>query len=77
MRAHELLCAPISDARVVAIALNTVGLPTAEAARAAIASVEDETGIPCDDVPRFGADRLLDALLSALASTPEVGVRTS
>jgi uncharacterized NAD-dependent epimerase/dehydratase family protein len=77
VQAHELLCAPISDARVVAIALNTVGLPTDEAARAAIASVEDETGLPCDDVPRFGADRLLDALLSALASTPEIGVRTS
>jgi uncharacterized NAD-dependent epimerase/dehydratase family protein len=71
VHAYELICAPISEARVAAIALNTVDLIADEQARIAIAAVEDETGLPCDDAPRFGADRLLDAVLSALESEPQ------
>ena len=71
VHAYELICAPISEARVAAIALNTVDLIADKQARSAIAAVEDETGLPCDDVPRFGADRLLDAVLSALESEPQ------
>lgn len=70
VRAYELVCAPISGARVAAIALNTADLQDDEHARAAIESVENETGLPCDDVPRFGADRLLDAVLTALDGAP-------
>ena len=64
--AYELICAPISKVRVAAVALNTAELADDEQALAAIASVEDGTGLPCDDAPRFGADRLLDAVLEAL-----------
>jgi uncharacterized NAD-dependent epimerase/dehydratase family protein len=71
IQAHELVSAPISEARVAAIALNTADLATDDQARAAIASVEDDTGLPCDDVPRFGADRLLDAVLATLDDVPE------
>lgn len=48
-------------AAVRAIALNTVDLSTDEA-RAFIAQVEKDTALPADDVVRFGADKLLDAL---------------
>ena len=33
-------------------------------AREAIAAAEEETGLPADDPVRFGAERLLDAVLS-------------
>ncbi|MBI1841852.1 MAG: DUF1611 domain-containing protein [Verrucomicrobia bacterium] len=49
-------------ARVAAVALNTWGLSEAEASLEALA-VETETGLPCDDVVRSGASRLLEALL--------------
>lgn len=48
-------------AAVRAIALNTVDLSTDDA-RAFITQVERDTGLPVDDVVRFGADKLLDAL---------------
>jgi uncharacterized NAD-dependent epimerase/dehydratase family protein len=71
VHAYELVSAPISKARVAAIALNTAELASDDEARAAIADVEDETGLPCDDAPRFGADRLLDAVLASLDELPE------
>ena len=37
-----------------------------EAARAAVESAECETGLPADDPVRFGAGRLLDAILARL-----------
>ncbi len=48
--------------RVVAIALNTAHLDELSAQQA-IARVERETGLPCTDPVRLGADRLLDAIL--------------
>jgi len=49
--------------RVAAIALNTGHLDET-AAQDAIAQIQAETGLPCSDVVRFGADLLLDALIS-------------
>ena len=46
-----------------AIALNTSTLSEDEA-REAIAAAEEETGLPADDPVRFGAERLLDAVLN-------------
>ena len=50
---------------MAAIALNTRALDEDDA-RAAIAAAEAETGLPADDVVRFGADRLADAVLEAV-----------
>lgn len=51
------------EVRVKAIALNTGHLKVAEAEKA-IAQVRQETGLPCTDVVRFGADLLLDAVFN-------------
>jgi uncharacterized NAD-dependent epimerase/dehydratase family protein len=59
---HERMSLRLRPARVVAIALNTSTVSEDEA-RAAIAAAEEETGLPADDPVRFGAERLLDAVL--------------
>jgi uncharacterized NAD-dependent epimerase/dehydratase family protein len=51
----------LQPARVAAIALNTHHLD-GPAASDAIAQVRAETGLPCTDPVRFGADLLLDAV---------------
>ena len=63
--AYESVAAPVRPARVAAIALNTSDLDE-DAAGAAIADAERETGLVADDVVRFGADRVLRAVLAAL-----------
>jgi uncharacterized NAD-dependent epimerase/dehydratase family protein len=47
---------------VAAVALNTGHLDEATA-KAEIAKVEAETGLPCTDAIRFGANRLLEAVM--------------
>ena len=64
IRLHELISLPARKAKVAAIALNTAGLDD-DAARAAIASAEEETGLVADDPVRFGAGRLVEAVLAA------------
>jgi uncharacterized NAD-dependent epimerase/dehydratase family protein len=64
---YERLALPVRPARVAAVALNTARLDEADA-RAAIAAAEAETALPADDPVRFGPDRLLDAVLTALPS---------
>jgi uncharacterized NAD-dependent epimerase/dehydratase family protein len=51
-----------TPAKVVAIALNTAHLDDTEAQRA-IEQAAIETGLPCTDPVRMGADLLLDAIL--------------
>jgi uncharacterized NAD-dependent epimerase/dehydratase family protein len=66
--AYESVTAPVRPARVAAIALNTSDLDE-DSARAAIAEAERETGLPADDVVRFGPERVLQAVLHALDTT--------
>jgi D-glutamate N-acetyltransferase len=63
---HERVALPVRPARVAAVALNTQAVGNEEA-RAAIAAAEDETGLPADDPVRFGAKRLVDAVLAAVS----------
>jgi uncharacterized NAD-dependent epimerase/dehydratase family protein len=64
---HERSSLPLRPARVAAIALNTRGLDEGEA-KAAVAAVEAETGLPTDDPVRFGAGTLLDSVLRVVQS---------
>jgi uncharacterized NAD-dependent epimerase/dehydratase family protein len=65
---YESIASRVRPARVGAVALNTSDLDE-EAARAAIADAERETGLVTDDVVRFGPERVLDAVLKALDTT--------
>ncbi|MGY1887109.1 DUF1611 domain-containing protein [Blastococcus sp. SYSU DS0753] len=65
VRGYEQAAGWVRPARVAAVALNTAGLDDADA-RAAVGSAAAETGLVSDDVVRFGATRVLDAVLSAL-----------
>jgi uncharacterized NAD-dependent epimerase/dehydratase family protein len=65
---HERMSLRLRPAKVACIALNSSGV-SEEEARVAIAAAEDETGLPADDPVRFGAGRLLDAVLDRTAST--------
>jgi uncharacterized NAD-dependent epimerase/dehydratase family protein len=60
---HERMSLRLRPAKVVCVALNTSRVEE-DQARAAIAAAEDETGLPADDPVRFGAAKLLDAVLN-------------
>jgi uncharacterized NAD-dependent epimerase/dehydratase family protein len=60
---HERMSLKLRPAKVAAIALNTSTVSEDEA-REAITAAEEETGLPADDPVRFGAERLLDAVLN-------------
>ena len=62
---HELVSLPARKATVVAVALNTSQMDDADARRA-VEEAARETGLACDDPVRFGAARLLDAVLGAV-----------
>jgi D-glutamate N-acetyltransferase len=59
---HERMSLIARQARVACIALNTRDLDEDEARRA-IEAAEEETGLPAGDPVRFGAERLVDALV--------------
>jgi len=61
---HERMSLKRRPAKVAAIALNTAPV-SEEDAREAIAAAEQETGLPADDPVRFGAGKLLEAVLKA------------
>jgi uncharacterized NAD-dependent epimerase/dehydratase family protein len=69
---HERAALPIRPARVAALALNTAD-QAEEEARLAVAAAEDETGLPADDPVRFGAGKLVDAVLAHVRDTEPVG----
>jgi uncharacterized NAD-dependent epimerase/dehydratase family protein len=60
---YERASLPARPARVAAVALNTRDLDE-PSARDAIGAAAAETGLPTDDPVRFGAGRLLDAVLA-------------
>jgi len=62
---HETIALPRRKARVACLAINTRSLSEAEA-RTAVAEAEAATGLVADDPVRFGADRLLDAVLDSV-----------
>jgi uncharacterized NAD-dependent epimerase/dehydratase family protein len=64
---HERLSLKRRHAAVACVALNTRHL-TDDAARVAVTRAEAETGLVTDDPVRYGAARLLDALLEHLAA---------
>jgi D-glutamate N-acetyltransferase len=64
---HEAISLPARKASVVAVALNTEELDE-DAAAAAVSAAQAETGLATDDPVRFGAGKLLDAVLTALGS---------
>jgi uncharacterized NAD-dependent epimerase/dehydratase family protein len=68
IRTYESLCAGVKPATVVALALNTKDLDET-AARAAIDDARMQTGLPCDDVVRFGPFALYDAIAPQIAKT--------
>jgi uncharacterized NAD-dependent epimerase/dehydratase family protein len=61
---HERMSLKRRPAKVVAIALNSAPVEEGEA-RAAIEAAEEETGLPADDPVRFGAGKLLEAVLNS------------
>ncbi len=63
---HETISLQRRRARVACVALNTRFLASDEEARAAIDAASTETRLLADDPVRFGADRLLDAVLDVL-----------
>ncbi|MCR4440441.1 MAG: DUF1611 domain-containing protein [bacterium] len=60
---YEAMAEPVFPAKVVGIALNLRILADEEAERE-VARVEQETGLPTTDVVKFGADKLVQAILA-------------
>jgi D-glutamate N-acetyltransferase len=63
VRLHEENALIARAAKVVAVALHTGAVEDDDDARALITDVELETGLPADDPVRFGAARIVDAVL--------------
>jgi uncharacterized NAD-dependent epimerase/dehydratase family protein len=67
IRIYEALCGAVKPARIAGIALNTSDLDDASA-RAEVERARTETGLPVDDVVRFGPDALYKSIAPAFAT---------
>jgi uncharacterized NAD-dependent epimerase/dehydratase family protein len=63
---HEALLAAVKPAPVIGVALNTRGMSDIQA-RHEIDRARSETGLPADDVVRFGGARFYDEIRPSLA----------
>jgi uncharacterized NAD-dependent epimerase/dehydratase family protein len=73
IRIYEATCATVKPARVAGIALNTGGM-TEIRAIAEIERARAETGLPADDVVRFGANALYEAIEPGLRKHESLAV---
>lgn len=69
---HEKIAGLIAPSKVVAVALNTSLTKDDDGARAVIAAIEAETGLPADDPVRFGGARLWGRVRAAVDDLPWV-----
>ncbi len=69
---HEQVAGLVAPSKVVAVALNTSLIASDDEARAEIARTAAETGLPCDDPVRFGAERLWPAIEAGVEALPWV-----
>jgi uncharacterized NAD-dependent epimerase/dehydratase family protein len=67
---HERVAGLVAPSKVVAIALNTSAIASPDDARAAIARVAAETGLPADDPVRFGAGPLWARIEAGVEALP-------
>lgn len=68
---HERVAGLVAPSRVIAVALNTALIADDAEARRVIDATEQETGLPTDDIVRFGPDRLWAAIREATRSLVE------
>ncbi|CAN5324695.1 DUF1611 domain-containing protein [soil metagenome] len=64
IKMSEAIVDYVQPAKVIGIAINTVGL-TDEEAKSVVDRARKETGLPCTDPVRFGATELVDAIEKA------------
>ena len=69
---HERVAALVAPSKVVAVALNTSAIASPDEARAEIARVAAETGLPVDDPFRFGPAPLWTAIEASVEALPWV-----
>jgi uncharacterized NAD-dependent epimerase/dehydratase family protein len=69
IRLHEQVASLVAPCRVMAVALHTGRLAEPEA-RAEIARIGAETGLPTDDPVRFGGQRLFAAIRAQFETVP-------
>ena len=69
---HEQVAGLVAPSRVVAVALNTSLYPDDDDARAVIAAIAAETGLPTDDPFRFGPEGLWSAIREGVDRLPWV-----
>jgi uncharacterized NAD-dependent epimerase/dehydratase family protein len=69
---HERIAGLVAPSRIVAVALDTSRITADAAARAAIEAIAAETGLPCDDPIRFGAERLWTVVHDGVEALPWV-----
>lgn len=69
---HEQMAGLVAPSKVVAVALNTALVHDEAEARRIIAATAAETGLPCDDPIRFGADSFWREIEAAVDALPWV-----